>query len=75
MAKLTRQQRLGLLLTGILMTLVALFFAIIRTPPAVDAQDLTMPAVEQPSKPRAAKKKKPAPQPAPAPRKHLDEDF
>ena len=74
MTKLTRQQRLGLLLTGILMVLAALLFAIIRPQPTIAAETIIGQKAEQPQKAKK-KKTKPTPAPAPTPRKHLDEDF
>lgn len=80
--KLTRQQRLGLLLTGILLALLALLFALTGAPRAVEPtavepepEQLSVPKPEKEKKPRRASKKRSAPRPAPEPRNPLDEEF
>ena len=81
--KMTRQQRLGLLLTGILLALLALLIALTGAPravtPTVIAEPQTVespaPKPEKEKKPRKSSKKRSAPRPAPEPRNPLDEEF
>lgn len=76
--RLTRQQRLGLLVGALTAALIAL--AIILTPRRQgEVQRIYPPAVEEPIpdglKQKASKKKKQADRPAPTPRNPLDEEF
>lgn len=81
--KLTRQQRLGLLLTGILLALLALLFALTGAPHAVEptavagpqAEETAAPKPKKEKNPRRASKKRSEPRPAPEPRNPLDEEF
>ncbi len=81
--KMTRQQRLGLLLTGILLALLALVFALTRPPRAVEPVPIAEPQLKQKAAPkpprekkvRRAAKKRSEPRPAPEPRNPLDEEF
>lgn len=80
--KLTRQQRLGLLLTGILLVLLALLFALTEPPRVVEPtvvepepEQLSVPKPEKEKKPRRSARQRVAPRPAPEPRNPLDEEF
>ncbi len=81
--KLTRQQRLGLLLTGILMALLALGFALTRPAPAVSTTQIELTdrsdkpdRSDRSDKPAVKKsKKKAVATPSSPSRNPLDEEF
>lgn len=78
--KLTRQQWLGLILTGILLVLLALLIALTKPPRAVEPtviepEQISAPKPEKEKKPQRRAKKHSEPRPAPEPRNPLDEEF